>query len=109
MGRARVVSRVGVVSRVCSCIFSERSSVMRYSSPNLPGTSLEAISPFLMRRLIVLGDTPIASAAWLMVSPSLLCMALDRGYTKNGDLSSGMGRACPWLDRVFEELRGGTF
>ena len=82
---------------------------MRYSSPNLPGTSLEAISPVLMRRLIVLGDTPIALAAWLMVRPSLICMALDRGYTKNGVLSSGMGRACPWIDRVFEELREGTF
>jgi hypothetical protein len=38
-----------------------------------------------------------------MVNPSLLCMALGIGYTKNGFLSSGMGRACPWLNGVFEE------
>ncbi len=109
MGRDMVVSRVGVVSICCSCIFGGGSSVMRYSSPNLPGTSLEVISPFLMRRLIVLGDTPKASATWLMVSPSLLCMALDIGYTKNGVLSSGMGMVCPWLDGVFEELQERTF
>ncbi len=109
MGRAMVVSRAGVVSIGCSCIFGGGSSVMRYSSPNLPGTRVEVISPFLMRRLTVLGDTPKASAAWLMVRPSLLCMALDIGYTKNGLLSSGMGRVCPWLDGVFEELRERTF
>ena len=103
MGRARVVSRAGVVPRGCSCIFGGGSSVMRYSSPNLPGTRVEVISPFLMRRLTVLADTPKASAAWLMVNPSLLCMALDIGYTKNGLLSSGTGRACPWLNGVFEE------
>jgi hypothetical protein len=44
-----------------------------------------------------------------MVSPSLLCMTLDIGYTKNGLLSSGMGRACLWLNGVFEELRERTF
>jgi len=81
-------ARVGVVSRASPLILSGGSSVIRYSSPYLPGTSLQGILPSLIRRLTVLGDRRKAMAAWAMVNPSLSCIALPKGYTLWEVLSS---------------------
>jgi len=58
---------------------------MRYSSPNGPGTSLAESLPDLMKRLIVLDDTPSDFAAWAIVKPSAdiaIDIPLDKGIDK---------------------------